>query len=365
MDLVATWYTSSWLLQHCTVVLYIGMYFIFYPISISHHTIARIHSYTLLLLVVVLATYQAPLLSMTSNVCPFRSMASTRLLFTCTSQAKIVMVSQLLQMLYIKTSGKVSRQVLYSHCIALLYYPSLTLHCFIIQSFCEKTLSTPPSYHHGVRVEVRVQLASLNQHHNAIHDRIRYCFAFYAPFPSLYSSSIIHSTWLHDQSSICWIKSSTVYTVWHGLYAGLKWAVDNMDPASSHDRLSFLRRASVASLLASHVSGWFSRPDDNHKGWRDSYRTLSTHRLSHHAFMLHRKVFALTAFGNLSTKVLLENAALSALLPMSFVAINRYSSSSSSQASPVTATRRQHLQDIDATVPVAAPRAQVSNLSSK
>lgn len=134
-----------------------------------------------------------------------------------------------------------------------------------------------------------------------------------------------------------------------------------MEPASPEDRLSFRRRGSLACLLASHVSGWFSHPDDNHSGWRDAYKVLKTRRLAPDAFMMQRNLFALTAFGALSTKVILEDTTLAQMLPMSFVAISRSTAPATRQV-PAPQTGVQRVQTINATVAVAAP-AQANSLT--
>lgn len=56
---------------------------------------------------------------------------------------------------------------------------------------------------------------------------------------------------------------------------------------------SFVRRGSLACLLASHVSGWFSRPDYNHDGLRETYAFLYQKRAPGSSFMVNRKAFSL------------------------------------------------------------------------
>lgn len=56
---------------------------------------------------------------------------------------------------------------------------------------------------------------------------------------------------------------------------------------------SFVRRGSLAWLLASHVSGWFSRPNDNRDGLRETYAVLYQKRAPGSSFMFNRKAFSL------------------------------------------------------------------------
>lgn len=107
------------------------------------------------------------------------------------------------------------------------------------------------------------------------------------------------SDWVNAPGAACWVQSSLVYSVWRGLLQGLVWAGKHMDPGSDRYRLSFARRGSLACLLASHVTGWFSRPDNNHPGWKEVYAILDSNRASPSSFMMHREVFALTAFNTL------------------------------------------------------------------
>lgn len=171
---------------------------------------------------------------------------------------------------------------------------------------------------------------------------------------SLYYS--IYSDYVNQQNSVYWIKTSSIYSVWRALFQGLKWGINNMDEGSNRHHLSFARRASVACYLASHVSGWFSRPDNNHDGWRQTYGILDRTRSSGSPMMLNRKVFAFTASNTLSSPTVLENEVLGKMLPYSFVPIARYTGAGSAPR-PSRAARA-----IDATVTIAPPPAPLNEI---
>lgn len=129
-----------------------------------------------------------------------------------------------------------------------------------------------------------------------------------------------------------------------------------MDHSSEHNHLAFARRASVACFLASHVSGWFSRPDNNHSGWREVYAILNETRAPRSSFMVNRMVFAFNAFDTLTARRVLDNDVLARLLPGSFVAIERRPAAQS------TSRRRRAVRAINATVPIAPPPTAVTNV---
>ncbi|CDH61441.1 predicted protein [Lichtheimia corymbifera JMRC:FSU:9682] len=201
-------------------------------------------------------------------------------------------------------------------------------------SFCKHTLETAPSYHDGVRIEVRVQLFAFYRHHQEIQH--------------------ILSETINVPDSICWVQTASIYPVWRALHQGLAWAVENMDHGSEHNNLSFARRASVACFLASHVSGWFSRPDDNHNGWRQVYRILNETRAPGSSFMVNRRVFTFTAFDTLTVRRVLDNDVLARLLPESFVEIERYPGAQS------ISRRRRAVRTINATVSIAPPPPRIN-----
>lgn len=76
--------------------------------------------------------------------------------------------------------------------------------------------------------------------------------------------------------------------------------------------------------------------------------------------MMHRDVFALTAFNTLSSRVVLKDDILAALLPKSFVAIQLHSG-----AIHAVSSHQRRVEAIDATVRIAAPTLQQTQLSSE
>lgn len=76
--------------------------------------------------------------------------------------------------------------------------------------------------------------------------------------------------------------------------------------------------------------------------------------------MMHRDVFALTAFNTLSSRVVLKDNILAALLPKSFVAIQFHSG-----AIHAVSSQQRRVEAIDATVRIAAPTLQQTQLSSE
>lgn len=69
--------------------------------------------------------------------------------------------------------------------------------------------------------------------------------------------SLCHTTcsdWINAPGSVCWVQSSLVYSVWHGLLQGLIWAIDHMDPGSDRYHLSFARHGSLACFCLQVIS---------------------------------------------------------------------------------------------------------------
>ncbi|KAI8365240.1 uncharacterized protein BYT42DRAFT_157501 [Radiomyces spectabilis] len=79
-----------------------------------------------------------------------------------------------------------------------------------------------------------------------------------------------------------------------------------------------MRRASLACLFAVHVSGWFARPDDNHRGWKQAYETFALSRDMQSAFFLFNRKLVLTVLNYVTTRQCLPEGIVEQLLCASF-----------------------------------------------
>lgn len=138
----------------------------------------------------------------------------------------------------------------------------------------------------------------------------------------------MHSDYLLQSENICWIKADSLAILWRSLGQGLVWAYAHIHPNTSSLRSHYVHNASLACLLSVHCSGWFSRPNDNHKGWRDAFRLLTAGRRKESPYLLLDKIITLDAFGFLQTQQSLSESALMHMLgkhfrPMDYKNVNR------------------------------------------
>lgn len=60
-----------------------------------------------------------------------------------------------------------------------------------------------------------------------------------------------------------------------------------------------MSNASIACLLAVYCSGWFSRPNDDHRGWSDVYVVFEENQHADSSLFLFDHVFAVNGFSEL------------------------------------------------------------------
>ncbi|KAI8394343.1 uncharacterized protein BYT42DRAFT_41476 [Radiomyces spectabilis] len=124
--------------------------------------------------------------------------------------------------------------------------------------------------------------------------------------------------YLESKGNICWLRSSNLASLWSGLFGGLSWAANHIEPSDGSSRQSYMRRASLACLLAVHVSGWFARPEDNHRGWKQAYETFALSRDMQSAFFLFNRKLVLTVLNYVTTRQCLQEGIVEMLLGVSF-----------------------------------------------
>lgn len=104
---------------------------------------------------------------------------------------------------------------------------------------------------------------------------------------------------LTGRDTICWFMTSALISYWRSLINGLSWASQNLPSSAWGGRSYYVAQASIACLLASHCSGWFSRPNDDHKGWRDAYHLLNSARNRESSVFLLHGLFSVNNQGRL------------------------------------------------------------------
>lgn len=134
---------------------------------------------------------------------------------------------------------------------------------------------------------------------------------------------MMYSHYLAKQhNAICWIKTSSLGQLWMSLARGLLWASKHMLPSNdSSERSQFVHKASLACLLASYCSGWFSRPNDNHHGWRKAFKCIQEGRCKQSAYFLLKKIIMVDQSENLQTQQLLGDTVLKYMLASDFYSI--------------------------------------------
>lgn len=91
------------------------------------------------------------------------------------------------------------------------------------------------------------------------------------------------------------MDSTALVALWKSYLRALLWVPCHLPPTSSTTRSTYVTNASIACLLAAHCSGWFSRPNNDHSGWRDVYAALMENRHTHSSLFLFDCVFGVNA----------------------------------------------------------------------
>lgn len=128
-----------------------------------------------------------------------------------------------------------------------------------------------------------------------------------------------YSLWVPE--TICWLQAPPLVSLWHAYLRGLIWASQNLPSTVSSDRLVYVANASIACMLAVHCSGWFSRPNDDHTGWRDAYALMEEVRHPFSSLYLFNEYFDTNALGEIVISRSLDDQTLFHMLKGHFMPI--------------------------------------------
>lgn len=126
---------------------------------------------------------------------------------------------------------------------------------------------------------------------------------------------------LGERPTVCWLEAPPLVSLWRAYLRGLIWASQNLPSTVSSDRSVYVANATIACMLAVHCSGWFARPNDDHRGWRDAYALMEEVRHPFSSLYLFNGYFAMNALGEIVISRSLDDQTLFHMLKGHFMPI--------------------------------------------